>query len=276
MVAVQLNGIPISIHAPREGSDTVDADGKPTAWISIHAPREGSDFDKIVKFISRDNFNPRSPRGERLTATCAHGTPRPFQSTLPARGATVSCSHEFNCFTRFQSTLPARGATIHKRIHFLLPPISIHAPREGSDALVDMQDEVKKLFQSTLPARGATYTQRGDDHGRYLFQSTLPARGATTDWQYGLTRDGFQSTLPARGATSHDATTVHAAKISIHAPREGSDGSVNGAVVGRHHFNPRSPRGERPAIAGAGSAAAEFQSTLPARGATRLPKPRSF
>ena len=34
--------------------------------ISIHAPRVGSDF-KFVHFIPPlNNFNPRSPRGERL------------------------------------------------------------------------------------------------------------------------------------------------------------------------------------------------------------------
>ena len=34
----------ISIHAPREGSDTIaDYMGIPVGVISIHAPREGSD-----------------------------------------------------------------------------------------------------------------------------------------------------------------------------------------------------------------------------------------
>ena len=33
----------ISIHAPREGSDEMDAERVDPADISIHAPREGSD-----------------------------------------------------------------------------------------------------------------------------------------------------------------------------------------------------------------------------------------
>ena len=56
----------------------------------------------------------------------------------------------------------------------------------------------------------------------------------------------FQSTLPARGATTCDGSRLRA------------DSS----------FNPRSPRGERPASAGVPIAGDEFQSTLPARGAT--------
>ena len=79
------------------------------------------------------NFNPRSPRGERLIV----GLPIParltFQSTLPAWGATASSSSSARTCIVFQSTLPAWGATMHL-VHFLVrPPISIHAPRVGSD-----------------------------------------------------------------------------------------------------------------------------------------------
>ena len=35
-------------------------------WISIHAPRGGSDNDLSAKIRERFDFNPRSPRGERL------------------------------------------------------------------------------------------------------------------------------------------------------------------------------------------------------------------
>ena len=39
-------------------------------------------------WISRKYFNPRSPCGERLFTVSADGTIKPFQSTLPMRGAT--------------------------------------------------------------------------------------------------------------------------------------------------------------------------------------------
>ena len=79
--------------------------------------------------------------------------------------------------------------------------ISIHAPREGSDPLVDIAQSSRFLFQSTLPVRGATASvevqevnetisihaprEGSDVHGDFqsalavIFQSTLPVRGAT-------------------------------------------------------------------------------------------------
>ena len=56
-----------------------------------------------------------------------------FLSTLPVRGATRKTRREI-IVSIFLSTLPARGAT-NKRVFTLrLSDISIHAPREGSDA----------------------------------------------------------------------------------------------------------------------------------------------
>ena len=79
-------------------------------------------------------------------------------------------------------------------------------------------------FLSTLPVRGATRRSGGTDAGGFPFLSTLPVRGATpcTSW------------AGAEGL------------ISIHAPREGSDGG---------HLFP-------------GNCLILFLSTLPVRGAT--------
>ena len=124
----------ISIHAPREGSDAerarpsrrarlhfnprsprgerhaVRRRGTDGAGISIHAPREGSDTPQEVIEHGDENFNPRSPRGER-------------------RSVWGSLRHRW----RFQSTLPARGATVSLGFAPSSLAISIHAPREGSD-----------------------------------------------------------------------------------------------------------------------------------------------
>ena len=195
----------------------------PGRTISIHAPRTGSDGACRWRLDSPAHFNPRSPHGERPRFTTARCAPCSFQSTLPARGATVAALSEKSGIS-FQSTLPARGATnwddINKAyseyisIHAprtgsdqrqmadvpQLPSISIHAPRTGSDDISAIAKDKYNQFQSTLPARGATDagTKRGTSG---QFQSTLPARGATM----ADVRDGplyrFQSTLPARGAT---------------------------------------------------------------------------
>ena len=51
----------------------------------------------------------------------------------------------------------------------------------------------------------------------------------------------FQSTLPVRGATATPSAVMDLSGISIHAPREGSDGGDRYIVTGGKHFNPRSP-----------------------------------
>ena len=99
-----------------------------------------------------------------------------FQSTLPARGATLLVNGLWHDQI-FQSTLPARGATGERAHTARMLLISIHAPRTGSDGAL------KKLFPSLL------------------FQSTLPARGATQRPARAASRQQFQPTLPARGAT---------------------------------------------------------------------------
>ena len=129
-------------------------------------------------------------------------------------------------------------------------------------------------------------------HTASIFQSTLPARGATSDrWQMYHNCQAFQSTLPARGATppKHGSTripgiSIHAPRtgsdrdwkrgaenperISIHAPRTGSD-DERGGIAGEVDFNPRSPHGERHTFRCWLLRLGIFQSTLPARGATR-------
>ena len=57
--------------------------------------------------------------------------------------------------------------------------------------------------------------------------------------------------------------------ISIHAPRVGSDFSNDFPDTDTRDFNPRSPRGERREARNTDSSDTEFQSTLPAWGATR-------
>ena len=81
----------------------------------------------------------------------------------------------------------------------------------------------------------------------------------------------FQSTLPLRGATWDVPRYILSEDISIHAPLTGSDSHAFRLTSSSRNFNPRSPYGERlqghenlPQIA-------EFQSTLPLRGATRIP-----
>ena len=58
----------------------------------------------------------------------------------------------------------------------------------------------------------------------------------------------FLSTLPAWGATPQQAFMRICRRISIHAPRVGSDATKPKFFSRNNNFYPRSPRGERPAI----------------------------
>ena len=194
----------------------------PGRTISIHAPRTGSDGACRWRLDSPAHFNPRSPHGERPRFTTARCAPCSFQSTLPARGATVAALSEKSGIS-FQSTLPARGATV----------------------IGNAERKIQSAFQSTLPARGATTFPQSprtstinfnprSPHGERLTRVQSAARadnfnprsphgerrwlmcetGRFTDFNprspHGerlaptemITQRGvFQSTLPARGAT---------------------------------------------------------------------------
>ena len=104
--------------------------------------------------------------------------------------------------------------------------ISIHAPRTGSDVGSVLLHRFMYTFQSTLPARGAT-----------LVSSLLPKIISYFNPRspHGERRRSGQYTAP------------DSQKISIHAPRTGSDGERLVALILADDFNPRSPHGERPA-----------------------------
>ncbi len=145
-------------------------------------------MQNIKRRASRRNFNPRSPRGERpITLSDGSGESR-FQSTLPARGATDDCTG-YRADEEFQSTLPARGATA-ERYYILAQPlyfnprsprgerqqilhflhhreiISIHAPREGSDALSGIVPAKASDFNPRSPRGERRHFRAFDCFGR--------------------------------------------------------------------------------------------------------------
>ena len=105
--------------------------------------------------------------------------------------------------------------------------------------------------------------------GALKFQSTLPARGAT--WSFLICPSFAQISIhaPRTGSDNPPDEGPVARAISIHAPRTGSDRKLLATLSARSHFNPRSPHGERRLFALRFQQRAQFQSTLPARGATR-------
>ena len=215
------------------------------------------------------DFNPRSPHGERPLEKIGTKPAESFQSTLPARGATrkfagvqfqpadfnprsphgerLDASHSSMRRFRFQSTLPARGATTAARGGGGFRRISIHAPRTGSDASLQGYNFNRRDFNPRSP-----HGERPDS----CHPGVSPARR-------------FQSTLPARGATGCASGRRRLCRISIHAPRTGSDPADGRSAHVKDRISIHAPRtGSDDDQTEMRSLIQTFQSTLPARGAT--------
>ena len=234
----------ISIHAPREGSDLLEQGKGETDYISIHAPREGSDYNDYTsstcfhiflstlpargatQSINRRSgsagyFYPRSPRGERPTARTAAAPTMRFLSTLPARGATSRPAHSAGP-DRFLSTLPARGATRSNVGGDVGAVISIHAPREGSDA----SDKLNRplLGISIHAPREGSDGRRGEPvgHTNHFYPRSPRGERPIPTPAYKLPVD-FYPRSPRGERLIQDQRLGGKEFISIHAPREGSD-----------------------------------------------------
>ncbi len=170
-----------------------------------------------------NDFNPRSPRGERLyMLTEGHSAPKDFNPRSP-RGERPPCLHLIYHERRISIHAPRGGSDPPGNIYMCKIMISIHAPRGGSDLFVADDTGHREIFQSTLPAGGATRPSMILLNRSVKFQSTLPAGGATRRVKILRVLLAFQSTLPAGGATPLHGLLCRCSLISIHAPRGGSD-----------------------------------------------------
>ena len=125
--------------------------------------------------------------------------------------------------------------------------ISIHAPRRGSDREIFAQGTSADDISIHAPRRGSDFMSHPLPSGERKFQSTLPAGGATMLQysRYWIAPD-FNPRSPQGERPKYSGRCKRLSGISIHAPRRGSD---------KWQCFQR-------------CIAAQFQSTLPAGGAT--------
>ena len=125
-------------------------------------------------------------------------------------------------------------------------------------------------FKSTLPAWGAT-----NRYGCIISttQISIHAPRMGSDMRICLTHGSASYFNPRspHGERLKAQRKATVKNISIHAPRMGSDLSIFLSLIASCDFNPRSPHGERPHVSMKGLLLLEFQSTLPAWGATEVP-----
>ena len=145
------------------------------------------------------------------------------------------------------------------------------------------------VFQSTLPLRGATHNRLWYNHDK-KFQSTLPLRGATKVCRFwdmynlisihaplaGSDRSSPNCMLSSAyfnprspcGERPVSCTCRNSRGISIHAPLAGSDWMIRRYIL-TFVISIHAPlAGSDPPPLGVSHIRAQFQSTLPLRGAT--------
>ena len=148
--------------------------------ISIHAPRAGSDGEALNNLYEAQNFNPRSPCGERRKAQ---------HRCLADKGISIHAPRAGSDFTALR--------------HLYGISISIHAPRAGSDR--------RRVF--TIRKSGSNFNPRSPCGERRQISSLMacafvisihaPRAGSDfTSFRGDYTTERFQSTLPVRGATT--------------------------------------------------------------------------
>ena len=170
--------------------------------------------------------------------------------------------------------------------------ISIHAPREGSDAEVrhfpasslnfyprsprgERQAGTKKepknpTISIPAPREGSDWTSACRSPLSGLFLSTLPARGATYIRKAVIlaVRNFYPRSPRGERRTTILAMRTFFASFLSTLPARGATRNPQTAAGNGYHFYPRSPRGERQREYAKQIPYIPFLSTLPARGAT--------
>ena len=172
--------------------------------------------------------------------------------------------------TQFQSTLPARGATLARTKPGA--DVGYFNPRSPHGE--------RRRIATSFCATADNFNPRSPHGERHTNNVRLPRL-----------LDNFNPRSPHGERQQEKELKQHGLRISIHAPRTGSDRGRRGIPPRPRHFNPRSPHGERLSSVYAirtmldfnprsphgerllenakKELAKKFQSTLPARGATQ-------
>ena len=171
------------------------------------------------------NFNPRSPHGERRSPTVYAMKRIAFQSTLPARGATLRWWGRDGRRGGFQSTLPARGATQHQQnnatVDRYFNPRSPHGERRISGVKIANK---RRDFNPRSP-----HGERPQAHPLRRKPESIsihaPRTGSDVD-TFNVLQPQISISIHAPRTGSDRMAPLKAALvqgISIHAPRTGSD-----------------------------------------------------
>ena len=192
-----------------------------TKPISIHAPRTGSDAHYYVKDYRYLNFNPRSPHGERPISSNMDNFDVNFNPRSP-HGERRRWEKYINEQYHFNPRSPHGERPSQGNVHERGIVISIHAPRTGSDE-EERQARIDAEISIHAPRTGSDARLAWSSSTSRNFNPRSPHGERPVTGTANTTSNKFQSTLPARGATFPGSVAHIPYNISIHAPRTGSD-----------------------------------------------------
>ncbi len=194
------------------------------AEISIHAPRVGSDAEKVHNRILRSYFNPRSPCGERRRYELGQEQKIAISIHAPRVGSDFPRIFSRTWRVNFNPRSPC-GERPRLAISFgRFQMISIHAPRVGSDSRMNPAYTGVSEFQSTLPVWGATMISRRRTKSSKNFNPRSPCGERPAGCWALRTATKISIHAPRVGSDFDRLDQSHARYIiSIHAPRVGSD-----------------------------------------------------
>ena len=216
---------------------------------------------------SEHNFNPRSPHGERQCSL-----PQPlgaFQISIhaPRTGSDLETTSDWCQIEVFQSTLPARGAT--RFSPFARARRSYFNPRSphGERRALRLRMQPDGHFNPRSPHGERPNAPKFGKH-RQLISIHAPRTGSDTIPLFSaFVQRHFNPRSPHGERHIGLQPRQRIAVISIHAPRTGSD-PMDGIQLSLFGISIHAPRTGSDGNRLSDGHACEFQSTLPARGAT--------
>ena len=213
-----------------------------------------------------ENFNPRSPDGERPGVHERVGSARGISIHAPRMGSDAHEQRQHVPHVEISIHAPRMGSDgVTSRTATVLNFISIHAPRMGSDLRAELLALIHEMISIHAPRMGSDAYASPQQMVLLIISIHAPRMGSD-DASPTLTRhmtyfnprspDGerrfqqrrlcvhakFQSTLPGWGATQLQRGQPIPIRISIHAPRMGSDWATRLHILRRELISIHAPR----------------------------------
>ena len=275
----------ISIHAPAKGATVQSLNISLLLRFQSTLPRRERRSCASISENDIANFNPRSREGSDFRTLFRLLAYVIFQSTLPRRERRKSGSQ--CCYgTEISIHAPAKGATTWEYRTTQKLRISIHAPakgatytnayyncrrwyfnprsREGSDKVMD-SESFKISHFNPRSREGSDFSGRFILYFFYIFQSTLPRRERHLSTISCNVSTDISIHAPAKGATLLDARSFQILNNFNPRSREGSDSIFHCVRQFIRIISIHAPAKGATFNVYKGTAAKEFQSTLPRR-----------